>query len=306
MATEPPATGAEARGATRANGIHAGFDARVSRDGRATFGPESLALRLDLDGNFAAWGAEAGARGMAYPPLLAVEDLLPLDYFANFPHLTSVVSGLRAEAVTPGSFDGAQLGHSTSGYLSDPAHVLPSAACYGAYLDLAGAILSAPALISTVATCFRREQRYTGLRRLFGFTMREIICVGSREDVLTFLATFKIRITDFLRELKLPFEVIPATDPFFDPNGARSIMQKLFPVKEEFVYDGGLAIASVNFHRNFFGERCDIRLANDSFAFTGCVAFGLERWLAALDEHFAGDMLRARTALDASGGWRTR
>jgi hypothetical protein len=63
-------------------------------------------------------------------------------------------------------------------------------------------------------------------------------------------------------------------------------MQKLFPTKEEFLYDGKLAIASVNFHRNFFGERCDIRLPDGSAAFTGCVAFGLERWLSALGDLF--------------------
>jgi hypothetical protein len=66
---------------------------------------------------------------------------------------------------------------------------------------------------------------------------------------------------------------------------------KLFPVKEEFVFrstsdDPGLAIGSVNFHRNFFGERCEIGLADGSAAFSGCAAFGLERWLAALQATF--------------------
>jgi hypothetical protein len=60
----------------------------------------------------------------------------------------------------------------------------------------------------------------------------------------------------------------------------------LFPVKEEFVFGDSLAIASVNFHRNFFGERCAITLPDGGPAFTSCVAFGLERWLAALADHF--------------------
>jgi seryl-tRNA synthetase len=55
------------------------------------------------------------------------------------------------------------------------------------------------------------------------------------------------------------------------------------------VYDGSLAIASVNFHRNFFGERCRIRTADEKFAFTGCVAFGIERWIQALLEVFRDD-----------------
>jgi len=42
-----------------------------------------------------------------------------------------------------------------------------------------------------------------------------------------------------------------------------------------------LAIASFNDHETFFGEAYGIRLADGAPASTGCVAFGLERWLLA-------------------------
>ena len=61
---------------------------------------------------------------------------------------------------------------------------------------------------------------------------------------------------------------------------------KLFPVKEEFVVNG-LAIGSVNYHRNFFGERCDIK-AGDDTAHTSCLAFGVERWVHTLTDRFGG------------------
>lgn len=262
------------------------FDARVSADGRATLGPRSLGLRSDLDRRFAGWGVAAGAAETAYPTVLTVQELEPLDYFDNFPHLASVVTGLTAgqEPVLPA------------------AHALPSAACYSAYLDLAGSTVDGPVAVTTVASCFRREQQYDGLRRLYGFSMREIVRIGPREAVLDFLAAFTAKLRTFTDAVGLPYEVAAATDPFFDPSGARSLMQKLFPVKEEFVYGGGLAIASVNFHRNFFGERCRIMLPDGSPAFTGCVAFGLERWLAALGEHFGGDADRAAAALAAADG----
>jgi hypothetical protein len=290
--------------AAPAPGVGAAFDARVSADGRAVLGPQALALRTDLDRHFAGWGRQAGASAVAYPPVLAVDDLLDLDYFANFPHLASMVSGLRPEAMTAPAVKDGSFADQPGSYLGPATHVLPSAACYSAYLDLAGTVRSEPALLTTVATCFRREDRYDGLRRLFAFTMREIVCVGPREAVLDFLGTHKSRIASFIAEVGLPFEIAAATDPFFDPNGARSFMQKLFPVKEEFVYGGDLAIASVNFHRNFFGERCRILLDNGEPAFTGCVAFGLERWLAALSEHFGGRIDKARSALRASGEWQ--
>jgi hypothetical protein len=275
------------------------FDARVESDGRATFGPVSTRLAADLDRSFARWGESAGATPMTYPPLVPVADLAELDYFDNFPHLVSLAAPLEpaklgagplTDGVADGVADGAADGAIPPAALAPAALALPSATCYSVYLDLRGRVLGPePTRVTTVTTCFRREAKYEGLRRMFGFRMREIVCVGTRDDVLDHLAGFKTRILGFTERIGLPVTVEAATDPFFDPNGARTVMQKLFPVKEEFLFGGDLAIASVNFHRNFFGEKCRIGLPDGSAAFTGCVAFGIERWLAALGEHFGGD-----------------
>jgi hypothetical protein len=70
------------------------------------------------------------------------------------------------------------------------------------------------------------------------------------------------------------------------------------PVKFEFVSDDGTAIASVNRHRNFFGERLGI-FFGDEDAYSGCLAFGVERWVhAVLQVH--GDPQRALAALNES------
>jgi hypothetical protein len=66
-------------------------------------------------------------------------------------------------------------------------------------------------------------------------------------------------------------------------------MQRLLPVKHELVSARGVALASANFHRNFFGERCNIRLAHSGeTATTGCFAFGIERWISELSHRRAG------------------
>lgn len=226
---------------------------------------------------------------MAYPSLLRTRDLAKIDYWVNFPHLALLVTGARddraRELTTVGDVA------IDSDLLASAEYALPSAACYAAYLDLRGQDLHEARKITTVSTCFRRESHYDGLRRLLAFTMREIICVGDRETVLDHAASCKTRAAEFAQRLDLPLSIETATDPFFDPDASRSLVQKLFPVKEEFVFRGkpngtDLAIASVNFHRNFFGERCDIRLGDGTVAFSSCFAFGLERWLAALHERF--------------------
>src|SRR5262249_8786797 len=158
---------------------------------------------------------------------------------------------------------------------------LPSAACYNIYLHLQGTTLEAARYITTVATCFRNESSFNDLQRLWSFSMREIVCLGTADEVQRHLKAFKERILAFAAGLGLGLAIEVASDPFYQPQGARATLQKLFPQKEEMVYGGTLAIASLNFHRNFFGERCAIHTADGAPAFTGCVAFGIERWLHA-------------------------
>ncbi|SHH24259.1 hypothetical protein SAMN05443575_3516 [Jatrophihabitans endophyticus] len=252
-----------------------------------------LALRDGLDRLFAGWGAAVGARATAYQTLLPVDALRTIDYWDNFPHLALLAAPARetgydrlAAAAADGAFPPEVL--DAAGY------ALPSAACYAAYLHLAGQVVPDDHKITTVATCFRRETHFEGLRRLLSFTMREIVCVGGRDAALEHLESSTRRLLDFSARLGLPLEVEVASDPFFDPNASRSVVAKLFPVKQEFVYrapghDAGLAIASVNFHRNFFGERCGITTGTGEAAYTSCVAFGLERWIAALTSEFGSD-----------------
>jgi hypothetical protein len=93
-------------------------------------------------------------------------------------------------------------------------------------------------------------------------------------------------ITEFLAEIGLPIELKPATDPFFNPSkNPQYIMQKLDPVKNEMIFDGSLAIGSYNLHHNHFGTAFGITRNGDD-AYSGCVAFGIERWIFAIASTF--------------------
>ncbi|MET8023334.1 hypothetical protein [Streptomyces avermitilis] len=59
-----------------------------------------------------------------------------------------------------------------------------------------------------------------------------------------------------------------------------------------------MAIASVNTHHTFFGERCSISPPNGGPVSTSCVGFGIERWLHALADHFDGDWGQAQEAVE--------
>lgn len=271
-------------------------------DGLAALGPELAGVLDLLEARLLAWADGCGADRMVFAPLVPVADLATLDYFRNFPHLVQLASSLDMGGLPEDPGAVVRDGQVPATQLAPSRNALPSAACYSAYLHLRGSRLEAARYLTTVATCFRRETHYAGLRRLTAFRMREIVCVGTREAVQAHLSAFKPRIAELGTGLGLRLEVRPATDPFFEPQSSRAVMQQLFPVKEEFLHDGSLAIASVNFHRTFFGERCRIALSDGRPAFTGCVAFGLERWLAALLDTYGHDTDAMTRALTATAG----
>lgn len=271
-------------------------------DGLVTMGPDAVRLRTALDDVFTAWAHAVGAQSVLFSPLTRVSDLARFDYFVNFPHLALAASPVHATdrdgAAQLPRHPAPEDTHLRADQLSGAGYLLPSAACYNAYLSLAGSRLDGPVTLTTTAQCFRREKRYEGLRRLHGFTMREIITVGEAHDAKAHLAAFKPLIQSLSDHLGLGLRTEVATDPFFDPDGSRALMQKLFPVKEEFLTDDEVAIASVNYHRNFFGERADLQV-NGAAAHTSCVAFGVERWLHALEARFRGDWGAALEAVRA-------
>ncbi|MFI5618684.1 hypothetical protein [Streptomyces sp. NPDC051567] len=253
--------------------------------GLPSLGPEGTALLRLLDDTFEGWGVYAGASPMTMPPLLPAADLARLDYYDNFPHQAVVAAPLDLAARATSEFC-RESGCFPCDALQPASLGLPSASCYAVYIDHQGREVADDTLVTVVGWCFRKEQHYEDLRRQLGFHMREIVAIGSRQHAEAHLTAFTARINAFAEALDLPLRREAACDPFFDKGSSKALLQRLTPVKHEFLYED-LAIASVNTHRNFFGDRCGISLASSGGpAFTSCVAFGLERWLSALTRRY--------------------
>jgi acyl carrier protein len=188
--------------------------------------------------------------------------------------------------------------------------VMPPAACYAVYGARKGARLDdTPILVTTRGRCFRDEADFEpSLGRLRVFEMREIVALGSRHEVERFRREMIDRARGLVSELDLAGCIRIASDPFFlqgpgMESRGRRLMQQVLPLKYELqlTLDANCrscAVASFNHHLDFFGRRFDIHLASGAIAHTGCVAFGLERWvLAFLAQHGTNDRawpLRAR------------
>jgi seryl-tRNA synthetase len=272
----------------------------TSNEGLVTLDIKASRLKNLLDAGFVRIARSLDAEPMQFAPLLKVLDVDSLDYFKNFPQLPLVVSS--TDAVTLSEKRGAdqnsrweKLDHDC---LADASHILPPAACYAVYIHHRDSAVGAYRSVTTAANCFRNETHYIGLKRLKSFSMREIVFIGEMAQVTEALERARERVRNMADRLRIETRMENATDPFFDLNSTRAITQKMFPTKQEMVYGDGLAIASANFHRNFFGERFGISSTGGQVAYTACIGMGLERWIHAILEVNGDDIDGAVASLE--------
>lgn len=241
--------------------------------------PVHTALLHGLDALLTRLAGRLGAPEVVGPPLLPAEGLTKLDYFRNFPQLGVSAGGFTSEAldVLAGGGPPSGLPLRPTGYL------LPSATCYGLLLSLEGRDVGDEGLrLSATGRCFRNETHYDALRRLWGFHMREVLYLGTKGGAVEHLEQGAEFVQETAALLGLELTRAAADDPFYDKGGSRARLMALDPVKHEFSAPDGTAIASVNRHRNFFGERLDIRAGSHGPVYSACVAFGVERWVHAM------------------------
>ena len=275
------------------------FDPRVLPDygwyesGQSALSGSLLELYRRIDNMFLKWASECPAAEFFFPTFISARELAKLDYFRSFPHLVTFPASLDADDDNLKRFtEGTPLDQEGCVHLTalDPVrNVLTPAACYHFYILFQGQALAEPRYVTTRATCFRRETHYLPLQRQWNFSMREIVCIGNSDEVKAFLGRYTEKVQAFFERIHLPVNWVNATDPFFNPSkNPKFLAQRLDPVKTEMVFRTGLAIGSVNFHRNYFGEAFQIQ-RQEQEAFSGCVAFGIERWIFAFLNEFGPD-----------------
>lgn len=253
-----------------------------------------FAVRTELEGTLDRHFSLSEDRHYHFDSILSLEEMQKLEYTRNFPHLTCLGCSLPSHQYNEFSEGKRHLDQTVQPVGMDFA-LLP-ATCYKIYLGLSDAEITETQYFGCIASCFRHEDKPLDDYRAFNFTMKEFVCVGVQKDAQEHLTRSMETTSELLNLLAIPFEVEVANDPFFDSQSSQAVLASLAPTKRELVYNGH-AIASANFHRNYFGEKFAIKI-NDQHVTTSCMAFGLERWISMLAEVFE----TPQRALDALKG----
>jgi seryl-tRNA synthetase len=228
----------------------------------------------EIDSEFLQLARRHDARELQFPTLINKALLERAEYPQAFPHLLMIACACH---------DPARESLFVPDNLIPQEWYLSPAVCYHAYAHYRGQMLAKPQIVTARGRCYRREASFQFGRRQLEFEMRELVLFGDPEWLNDRIALLQVEVDRIARRCGLPVHWETAEDPFFLPTAkGKALMQRLMETKKELVWDGPepLAIASINRHGTFFGERFAIRHSDMSPVHTACVAFGLDRWVA--------------------------
>jgi hypothetical protein len=262
--------------------------------GQVGFAGGAFALKRHLDDDVRALAkATFGAEDEDYPALLDPTALARAGYAASFPQSLCLVAHLREDFDAIEAFRAANV-ESPSLRVPDPAALahehaaLRPAVCLPVYQARGGTTVPAGGVVVTTAgKAFRYESsNMEGLARLWDFSMREIVFVGSSRFVEAERARSIELVGELMRRWDLGFRLVSASDPFFATvRGAKALWQRARGSKHEVLVDvgtGPIAVGSVNAAGTVYGHAFGIATHEGDAATTACVGFGLERLVLAL------------------------
>jgi len=246
-----------------------------------------------------------GLKEESYPAVIHSETLNKTNHFTSFPEHIHFLTHLRedldvierfSESIRESGGWKQEEPLDLNANMPKPKFTMNPSTCYHCYEGLQDEILEGEGVVVTaISKCHRFESKnHTDFGRLLDFSMREIIFVGKPE----FVKESRLKSIEYLKELAAEWNVDSfmeiANDPFFTNDfQVKASFQRNQEMKYELrlripYLDKSIACSSVNFHSNTFGNAFNIKLGKRA-AVTGCVGFGIERWVFAFLSQYGLD-----------------
>jgi seryl-tRNA synthetase len=229
------------------------------------------------------------AEVMRFPAIINRKHYLQTTHIENFPDLMgSVQSFMGNEHDHAKLLDKRARGEDWTKDLLPTDVMLTPAACYPLYPTATGTTLSAEGRLVDLRSFVFRHEPSPDPARMQIFRQREFVRMGTAEQALEHRAYWLKTGTEILNSVGLQVESVVANDPFFGRGGRMmAAAQKEQDLKFELVHPVATtekltAITSCNYHLDHFGHSFDIKTADNEYAHTACIGFGLERIALAL------------------------
>ncbi|USD84366.1 hypothetical protein M5E02_08185 [Bacillus safensis] len=253
-------------------------------DQKRTFYDEiEMELAHYFDQLFLNMGASLGAKLRRYPSTMSKELMEKCKYHTNFPqniysvfeipHDYQVIDDIREKhhGFLPEHFQQA-------------GRFLQPCICYHCYEEWEGKTYTDNQMMTAAGQCFRHEisWKVDPLRKL-EFSMREIVFIGDKEYINETRKTLLEHTWQCFHQLGLSGKVTTANDPFFFYDDMdKANYQLMANSKYELVAvteKKDVSIASFNDCGEMLCERFQIKGEDDMPLYSGCAAFGIDRWV---------------------------
>lgn len=222
---------------------------------------------------------------LRFPPVLPRSHFESSGYLKSFPHLAGTIFAFEgSEAEAAEQQERACRHDDWSEFQTMTDLVLVPAACYPVYPAIAarGALEAGGVTVDAGGSYVFRREPSGDPARLQMFHQREMVRIGEPETVAAWRDSWRDRAVEVLRRVGLEPELDVASDPFFGRSGrmlaASQRAQELkFEVRIPIAGPEPTAVASFNYHQDYFTQAFGIELASGGVAHTACLGFGLER-----------------------------
>jgi len=247
---------------------------------------------------------EVGSEAWHLPSIEMTHDLITeTRYLASHPQLVTFGYRLPPHYEKIHSFAEAArakklLTIKDSNLLEPTGFILEPFVCHNVYRSLKKEHLINNKTITAQGRCYRFEGfRFLPLLRQWEFSMREIVLVGDKDFVMTTRQRCIELTQTLVDELDLTAHLEVATDPFFvDAAASARTFQMMQSTKLELRLrideTKTTAAVSFNIHGKHFTQPMEIQDTKGNILETACVAYGIERWMAAFVARWSEDVAK--------------
>lgn len=239
----------------------------------------------DLDALFKGFLDGMEYRNFNIPAMIDGEVLQKCGYFESFPDQISAVACIKDESVE----------EIMNGEKIDESHIalhnkyLTPSACLHIYPMFDRKNIEKNEVITTKARVYRCEKSgFEELTRLWDFSVREIVFIGSEEFVKENLEIIKKKAIEIAQKITPDAKLEIAHDHFY--KGQKNDIKAKIQAKNEQKFElripiegRDVSVASFNFHGYHFS--IPFKFDKSKKIVSGCVGFGIERWIAACKEY---------------------
>lgn len=257
---------------------------------------ESIFLYKFFEKNFEKMALDMGAVKKIYPVLLDVNKYQKTGYLKNSPQYAMFCCDVIEEMKTLEKLNSKIDSDKFKDMLNNPKLALSPSACFHVYIEQENKVLDTNTIFTFTQNVFRNEGRfnYVDLERLRDYHVREIVFIGDESFVKNSRNKMLDKVKYFLEKLNLFGEISVASDPFIIPKMQKFKKIQLvdeckYELKLNLSEEKSISVASFNLHGTAFTCPFNISIKNCEDIVTGCVGFGLERWIIAFLSQFGFD-----------------